>query len=60
MSWRLLANRIRLWSAECGQVNQHQYVFAAEIPCANTLKSSVGSGDSGARHQSKLRLHFIL
>jgi len=46
LSCCLLADRIGLWSAECGQVNLHQHVFAAQSPCAKTFKSTVGSGDS--------------
>ena len=53
MSCRLLSNRIGLWSAECGYVNQHQHVFAAQNPCANTFNSSVGSNDSGTRDQPR-------
>jgi len=60
LSCRLLADRIGLWSAECGQVNQHQHVFAAQIPCAKTFKSNVDSGDSALGISPILRLRFIM
>jgi len=60
LSCRLLADRIGLWSAECGQVNQHQHVFAAQSPCAKTFKSNVGSGDSALGISPILRLRFIM
>jgi len=58
MSCRLLANRIGLLSAECGQVNQHQHVFTAQSPCANTFISNVGNGDSDTRHQPESSTAF--
>jgi len=56
----LLADRIGLWSAECGQVNQHQQVFAAQSPCAKTFKSNLGSGDSALGISPILPLRFIM
>jgi len=60
LSCRVLADRIGLWSAECGQVNQHQHVFAAQRSCAKTFKSNVGSGDSALGISPILRLRFIM
>jgi len=60
LSGRLLADRIGLWSTECGQVNQHQQVFAAQIPCAKTFKSNVRSGDSALGVSPILRQRFIM
>ena len=60
VSCRLLADRIGLWSAKCGQVNQHQHVFAAQSPCAKTFKSNVGSGDSELGISPILRLRFVM
>jgi len=52
---------IGLWTAECGQVNQHQHVFVGQSPCAKTYKSSLGSGDSGtwSQPQSSIALYII-
>jgi len=50
----------RTVGAECGQVNQHQHVFAAQSACAKTFKSNVGSGDSALGISPILRLRFIM
>jgi len=33
-------HQIKLWSAECGQVNQQQHMFAGQSPCAKTLNQA--------------------